>query len=232
MSRFPYFGAPLSLNVAPDSGRGPSGRKPAGFRRRTGTGGADGARCHASAAAACSEEHHVWYIDESTRRPCFDIREHIVIIIECADRLGAGAGCNRSTRWVWCGLPGDGGYLDGFESTRGSPRAVLDRELPCSHEEMEYGHFIDSPVLLPASECRCTMPYESAFAFVTFERSPGSRRFFIRCVQLVQRTLTARALHPQRLITQSRTKQKPDILYYPRLKPSVLRSRPFIPVIA
>ena len=68
---------------------GPSGRKPAGFRRRTGTGGVDGARGHANAAAACSEEHHVRYIDESSRRPCIDIREHIVIIIECADRLGA-----------------------------------------------------------------------------------------------------------------------------------------------
>jgi hypothetical protein len=136
VSRFPYLGALLGLNMsrfgkdgAPNSRRGP-----AGLRRRTTTGRADGVRGNPSAAAASGEEHHVWYIDESTRRACFDIQEHIVVI-ECVDPFGGA--CNRSTRWVWWGLSGDGGAVVVVESTRRSPGAVLDRELLCSRKEME-----------------------------------------------------------------------------------------------
>jgi hypothetical protein len=141
VSSFLYLGALLGLKVrffqscrfskdrAPNGCRRPGGRKPAGLRRRTFTGGTHGARSHPSVAAASGEEHHVRYIDESTRRPCFDIWER-VLVIRCADPLGR-ACCSRSTTWVWWGLIADGGALDTVEPTRGSPGAVLDREVLC-----------------------------------------------------------------------------------------------------
>ena len=166
MGRLLHLGAPLYLTGAyfqpcgfskdstPNSRRRPGGRKPAGLRRRTCIGGADGARSYPGAAATRSEEHHVRYINKSTRRPCFDIWEHVVVI-RCADSLGGAR--NRSTPCAWWGPFADGNALDTVEPTRGPPGAVLDRELLSSREENRILLLHDGPVLLWASECGSTM---------------------------------------------------------------------------
>ena len=112
----------------PNRRRRPGSRKPARLRRRTCTGGADGARRHPSAAGTSGEEYHVWYINESTRRPRFDIRKYYSIT-QCANPLGGT--CDRSFRWAQWGSFADtgAGAVDDVESTRGSPGAVLDRVL-------------------------------------------------------------------------------------------------------
>ena len=79
------------------------------------------------------EEHPVRHVDESARRPRFDIREHVVV----AQRADSGGG----------------DACDAFElePTGGSLGAVLDREvLLCSGEEMEFGFFLMDLVLLSA----------------------------------------------------------------------------------
>jgi hypothetical protein len=147
VSHLPYFGqlSGLTLRIfqpcrfrkgsAPNRRRGPGFRKPARLRRRTRTGRTDGPRRHPSAAATSCEEHPVRYIGESTRRPCFDIREYIPIT-QWVDPLGDT--CNRSFRRTRWGLSTDvGSAVDNGEPTRGSPGAVLDRELHSSHEEIE-----------------------------------------------------------------------------------------------
>lgn len=63
-----------------DRRRRASGRKPAGLRRRTRVGGAEGARGHASAAAAGGEKHHVRHVGQPTRRPRLDFRERILVV--------------------------------------------------------------------------------------------------------------------------------------------------------
>lgn len=100
-------------------------RKPARLRRRTRVGGAEGARGHASAAAAGGEEHHVWHIGQPTRRPRFDFRERI-LVVDYARRPRTSC----FIRCIWRCRPSgttNGGAIDIVEPTRRSSGAFLDR---------------------------------------------------------------------------------------------------------
>lgn len=100
-------------------------RKPAGLRRRTRVGGAEGACGHASAAAAGGEEHHVRHVGQPTRRPRFDFRERI-LVIDYARRPRTSC----FTRRIWRCRPSgstNSGAIDVVEPARRSSGAFLDR---------------------------------------------------------------------------------------------------------
>ena len=113
-------------------------RKLAGFRRRTRVGRAEGARGHASAAAAGGEEHHVRHVGQPTRRPRFDFRERILVVdYACRPRTSC------FTRCIWRCRPSgstDGGAIDVVEPARRSSGAFLDSISVFGHEKQcRYG---------------------------------------------------------------------------------------------